>query len=1201
VLTTGPKNFLDNNPEHRYKLSLVDNCTVITQPLLGITRATEDGLMSCFSSRCAKREQIRSLSSLRFLLVGVVLSVVSFPPSTMQAQSTSATISGTVTDESGAAVMGARVMLTNDATNTEQSTATGRTGDFTIINILPGTYSVQVSKDGFRTVRQTHVTLLVNQTAALSFTLSVGRVQETVTVSESISTVDSSTAELGSVITSKPANDLPLNGRNFTQLLTLTPGVSPISVGQNSAGGGGWAGQAVGSFTFPSVNGQRNRSNMFLMDGMNDLGLIGNYNYPPIVDDIQEFKVQSHNDLAEFGQVAGGIVNVVTKSGGNAFHGSAWEFLRNSALDTRNYFLPTVNPLRQNQFGVTAGGPVWIPHLYSGRNRTFFFFAYEGYRQSQAAQALVLAPTAAQLGGDFSALLGQGIQLYNPYSTRPDPANPGEYLRDPFPGNIIPKSLISPQASLYATLFPSPNPTVNVPGANLYDTTPIRTRYDNYSGRIDQTFGTHDSIFGRISYIGEPVTESAGYPGALNAIFVNGWNGVVHWSHVFGPTAILDVNFGRSVGNDSEDTAFTHAPPNFGNALVSAGFSDLFLSHFTAQPGATFVPLVGIPGYLSPFNGSGINEFGAQISNTYQYGANFTKILNKHTLKFGGLISSDSWNGLGVGAGESTSAFQTSNLENPGGPSGLGSGDPLASFLLGVPMFSTRQDTLEQLHSGWIDGAYVQDQFKVTPSLTLNIGVRYDVSIWPVYGYLSNGQGYIGDMDLENGTYVLSAVPPACSATRGAPCIPGGTLPAHVVVTPHQNHLIHNTDTSNWQPRLGIAYKLLAKTAVRAGYSRFYDEWNGTQQTAQNEAGNWPSVNLRNAYDLNVNVPTASFTDPFAQGSGGLVYPSPTPFQIATYAYNPSLRTPHTDQWNLGVDQELGLNTTLSVAYAGSHSGRLDLGGQSNTAQYPAPGDPAQVASRQRYPYIAPTLYDDSTGNSNYNALLVTLKRNTSNGLTYLLSYTWSKSIDLACSGDYGVEGCLLQNPYDPQADRSVSAFDLTHIFSASVVYELPFGPGKSFSSGNRIANYLIRGWQVNGITTLTSGAPYSITVSGDIANIGNTFVQANEIGNPVPSKRSAAEWINPAAFAAPPAYTFGTFGRNALRSNWYKDLDLSVFRQFPVTEKAGFEFRVEAFNTLNNVVFAAPNSVVNAPAFGTVISTVNTPRELQVALKFHF
>ncbi len=1130
--------------------------------------------------------------------IGMALMTALLSPLGLHAQSSSATISGTVTDETGAVIQDAKILLVNEATNAGQTTISGAAGNFRIINIPPGSYSIMVTKSGFSGVQQTHLTLLVNQTATLAFQLSIGKTQQTVSVSAAVSTVDSSTAELGTVITSKSVTDLPLNGRNFTQLLTLTPGVSPISVAQNAGGGGGWAGQAIGSFTFPAVNGQRNRSNMFYMDGMNDLAFLGNYNYPPIVDDIQEFKVQSHNDLAEFGQVSGGIVNVVTKSGSNAFHGSVWEFLRNSALDARNYFLPTVNPLRQNQFGATTGGPVWIPHLYQGKDKTFFFFAYEGFRQSEAAQSLVLVPTTAQLNGDFSALLSQGIQLYNPYSTRPDPANPGEFLRDAYPGDII--TNISPQAALYAKVFPAPNPAVNVPGANLYDTTPTRTNSDSYSGRLDQNFGTHDSLFGRVSYINEPVTSSGGYPGVLDSIAIYGWNDVVHWSHVFGPTSIFDFTFGRSLGNDTVAINFLNVPADFGTSLINAGFSSQYLANFSTTP-STLIPIVGIAGYASS-GGSGTNQIqNTQLSNTYQYGANFTKILNKHTLKAGAIFSTNNWVGGVFGASESTSSFQTSNLQNPAGPSGKGTGDALASFLVGVPTSSNRNNAVEEEHNGWIDGAYVQDQFKVTPRLTVNAGIRYDVAIWPVYGRLSNKTGFVGNMNLGNGTYMISAVPPACTPTLGAPCIPGGTLPDKVILTPNSNHSLHNTDTGNWQPRLGVAYQPLQRTAIRAGYSRFFDEWSGTAETAQGPGGNWPSVAALNIYSQNPNVPTANIADPLSLGSGAVFYPAATPFQEAAYYFNPSLKTPYTDQWNVGVDQQFGSNTTLSLVYAGSHSGRLNMGGQANTATYPAPGDADQVASRREYPYITSTNYYDSTGNSNYNALLATLNRTTSNGLTYLISYTWSKSIDLACSGNYGVEGCLLQNFYDPRADRSVSGFDLTNIFSANVVYELPFGFGKPFSSNNAAVNYLIGGWQINGITTLTSGTPYSITANGDLANTGNTFVQADKIANPVPANRSAAEWINPAAFTTPPAYTFGTFGRNALRSDWYKNVDVSVFRQFPVKESASFEFRLEAFNVLNDVVFAAPNSVVNAPAFGSVTSIANTPRQLQAALKFRF
>jgi hypothetical protein len=553
-------------------------------------------------------------------------------------------------------------------------------------------------------------------------------------------------------------------------------------------------------------------------------------------------------------------------------------------------------------------------------------------------------------------------------------------------------------------------------------------------------------------------------------------------------------------------------------------------------------------------------------------------------------------------AGESFSAFQTSDLENPEGASGQGTGDALASFLLGVPTASYWRDALVTEHSGTFQAAYVQDQYKITPRLSLNLGFRYDVAKWPVYGKTGNGTGYVGDMDLSKGTYIVSAVPPACSSSRGAPCIPMGTLPANVLVTSHSDHNLHDTDYGNWQGRLGLAYRLGDSTSVRAGYGRFYDEWNGFTQTSQNIGGTWPSVGALNINSQNQNVPTATIGDPLGMGgAAGLLVPPDSPFGSASYYYDPRLKTPYVDNWNLEVDQQLGVNTALSVVYVGSHSERLDLGGLHNTAEMPGPGDASTVASRRPFPYITPTNYDTSAGNSNYNALQVAVNRRTGKGLTYLVSYTWSKSIDLACSGDYGAEGCELQNAYNPRGDRSVSGFDLTHSFTGSFTYELPFGSRKSFNPSNKVLRHVADGWQLNAIATLHSGTPYDVTYQGDLANTGNTFVRANLVGDPDLAHRTTVEWINTSAFAIPSPYTFGGLGRNSLRSDWYRAFDWSFFRRFPIGERVQLEFRAEAFNATNSVVFAAPGNVINGPNFGVVTSTANTPRQLQVALKLTF
>jgi hypothetical protein len=1112
-----------------------------------------------------------------------------------------ASISGTAADPSGAVLAHATITITNTATNVQQSTVTSSSGTYSIINVSPGSYTISAAMPGFRTQQITGAVLAVDQAAVFNFTLTPGAVNESVTVSAESSTIESSTAELGTVISTKPVNDLPLNGRNFTELLELTPGVSRVSVGQNSGGGGGFAGQAIGTFTFPSVNGQRNRSNMFLLDGVVDLGsFIGNYNYQPIVDDIQEFKVQSHNDLAEFGQVSGGIVNIATKSGTNQLHGTAWEYIRNSAFDARDYFLPQVNPLRQNQFGVDAGGPVMIPHLYDGKNKTFFFFAYEGFRQSQAAQNVVTTPTPAQLSGDFSALLAKGVVIYNPFTTAPDPNNPGSFIRQPFANNQIPSNLLSSSAELYAkTLYPAPNTSL-ASGQNLIDTTPTIVDSDSFTGRIDQSFGEHDRIFGRISSYSQNSSGSDGYPGFATTASLYGYNIAVHESHTFSPTSVLELYFGRNIGDDLTQIGFPNAPAGFAQTLISAGFSSAYTGGFLSQT-APLIPLIGVSGYLGP--GTGDNNLqDTQIANTYEAGGAYTKIWNRNTIKAGGVYATNNSRSPISGASESSSSFQTSNLENPTSASGAPTGDALASLLLGLPTSAQRRDVVETEHHGSVDGAFLQDQIQVNTKLAINVGVRWDVSVWPIYGNsLADGQGYVGDIDLTNGTYLLSAVPPACSATVGAPCIPGGTLPADVIPTPFANRALHKTDFNDWQPRLGIAFHPMEKTSILAGYSRFFDEWNSIVQYSQNAGGNWPSVSELNQNTLNQSTPTVTLDNPLSQGSGSVITPSATPFTQTAYYFDPYFKMPYTDQWNLQVEQGIGSSTVFTLAYSGSHSDHLDLGGLYNTAEFPGPGDAATVASRRQFPYITPTNYDKSSGNANYNALEASLKRSTSNGLTYLVSYTWSKSIDLASSGSFGSEGTLLQNPYDPQADRSVSGFDLTNIFSASANYALPIGRGMMLNLQNPIANSLLGGWELNGIVTLTSGTPYSVTVNGDIANVGNTFVQADLVGNPTPAHQTPATWINPSAFSAPPAYHFGTFGRNALRSDPYKDLDFSVFKSFALPRGTSVQFRAESFNLLNQVIFSGPDSTVGDPTFGSVSSIANTPRQLQFALKLQF
>jgi hypothetical protein len=1135
-----------------------------------------------FSSRNDKRR--KSLGSI-VALVALLL------PGVAQAQQSSAAINGTVKDSTGAVVEGATLALVNSDTAVARTTITNSAGTYVFIDIPPASYSIKVAKPGFNSINQQQITMSVNQTATYDFTLSVGSTQQSVTVEASAVAIESSTSELGTVINEEAVKDLPLNGRNFTQLLTLTPGASPVSVAQNSGGGGGFAGNAVGSFSFPALNGQRNRSNIFLMDGIIDLGsFIGNYNVSPIIDVVQEFKVQSHNDLAEFGEAPGGIVNVATKSGTNAFHASAWEFLRNEKFDARNFFVDSRNPLRQNQFGVAGGGPVWIPKLYNGKNRTFFYGGYEGYRQSKASQSTGLAPTQAELGGNFS---GISNTIYNPATLISNGA--GGYTATPFAGNIIPTNQINAVSALYAkNNFPT-GPAVTS-GNNYINSAPTHLNQDSYQIRVDQTFGEHDSLFGRVSYYNEPQTGSNGYAGTSSFANDDGWNGAIHETHTFGATAVLDGYFGRNLGDADTGSAVPGAPAGFANQLIQLGVSSNFVSNFQGGKGP-FVPGMGVSGYLG---GSQQSVQDTRYADSWVFGSNFTKIIGRHTLKMGANFSTNNTISPIYNASESFSATETQNPSNP-----TGTGDALASFLLGLPDSANRRNVLETEHGGWVNGGYFQDQFKITSKLTLNVGLRWDVTLWPIYGNPPAPDAYVGDLNLANGTYVLANVPAACSSTQGFPCIPGGTLPDHVVVTTHSNHSIYTNDHGDWQPRVGLAYRLTDKTAIRAGYGRFYDNWNSVIQLAQNYEGTWPDVGQLIANNLNhPGGVKATIADPFNQGSGGVVYPAATPFQSAGFVnwyVDPSnYKMPYSDQWNIGVEQALGANIVLSMAYVGSHDLRLNQGAQGNTD--PTPGPVATEAARRPYPYITPTFYDQSIGQSKYNSFQFRLQQRATKGLTYIVSYTRSKSMDTGCSGSFGAEGCEVQTPYNYENDRSVSGFDLPNIFSGSFIYDIPVGKGKSFSTNNRAVDYLLGNWQLGGILTLHSGQPFDVTVSnGDTAGTGNGTERANLVSQSVyASGQGPTVYLNPNAFAVPANQTYGNLGRNSLRTPFSHNFDLSLTRQFPI-ERANLEFRADAFNMSNSVVLGGPNSTLGNSNFGIITGTANTERQIQFSMKLIF
>jgi hypothetical protein len=803
-------------------------------------------------------------------------------------------------------------------------------------------------------------------------------------------------------------------------------------------------------------------------------------------------------------------------------------------------------------------------------------------------------PTEKELTGDFS---GDGTTIYNPFTTRPDPNNPGSYLRTPFPGNIIPSNMLSPASLEWAKLFPAPGSST-LAGYNLTNTTPEHTNQDSYQMRVDQIFNAHDVLFARISYYtqtetGQPSMTGGGLPGAIQELNLTGWNGAVHETHSFGPSAVLDLHFARNWGDDANNQNVLNAPANFASNLITSGFAPSFISDYRGGTGP-YIPTVGISGYA----GAGQHVQDTLLTDTWEFGGDFTKIIGRHSIKMGAEFATNNTRSPLYYSVVNFTSYETSDLESPGG-----TGNALASFLLGVPDNALRRNVLVTTHGGWVDGAYIQDQWRVSDRLTLNIGLRWDVTLWPIYGTSGTPDSYVGDLNLNNGTYLLANVPAACSATTGFPCIPAdGALPAHVVVTGQRNGAIIHNSYDDWQGRFGFAYRLTGKTVVRGGYGRFYDSWNSVVQLAQNYGGTWPDIGQLTVNNLNQTYPTVGIGNPFTLGSGAVQYPAANPFSQVAYFVDPYFKVPYSDQWNLEVERSLGRGTAISVAYVGSHSLHLDLGGYQNVAKTPGPGDAATVASRQPYPYISPTNYDQSIGQSKFDALEVRLKHRFSGGLSYLLNYTWSKSMDVACSGSFGVEGCELQNPYDMNADRSVSGFDLPQNVNGSWTWDIPFGKGRSHGAGNSFLTYVASNWQLNGILSLYSGVPFDVTINGDIANTGNILERANLVlQNPYLPNKGPNGWLNPAAFAVPPDYTFGSLGRNSLRTDWTRNLDLSLFRHFPIGDKATIEFRAEAFNLTNTPIFGQPNSVLNAPNFGTINSISNSPRQVQFSLKALF
>jgi hypothetical protein len=1110
------------------------------------------------------------------------------------AQVSTASVNGVIRDPKGSVIPGASMVLSSVDTSVERTSVANGSGDYVFLNITPGRYTLSASAQGFNPQKVAEFVLAVSQIATFDFTLTVGTQTQVVTVEGTAAQLDVSSASLGTVIATKQVNDLPLDGRNFTTLLSLTPGVVPIMTGQSNgmqSSGGFGAAVAIGSdYSFPSINGQTNRSDFFLMDGLYDYGAIeSTYAIAPIIDAIQEFKVVSHTDDAQFGSVLGGVVNVVTKTGTNSLHGSAWEYLRNTVFDARSYFLPPTQAkaaYHQNQFGGSIGGPVLIPKLYNGRNKTFFFGAYQGFRYSQPENTNLLVPTAAELAGNEAD--NHQPQIYNPYATT---AVGNGFSRPPFPGNQIPAALIDPRMVAYSKfVFPAAGPFFGTPNSNgafpsnAIDTTPLTQVQNEFDVRGDQTFGAKDSAWFRYSFINSTVNKSGGLPNLLTHHPIQARNFGGSYVHTFSSTSIVQGQFSHTTVSDNSTTRFTASTANI---ISAVGFSSAFASGFAGLNGGSLLPSPGIGSGASALaNGGESIDDTPKATDSFEYRGSYTRIMGNHEVKFG-----LGWDTANFASPLSQISLQFTAPQTAAPQfANLATGDPLSSFLLNVPSGANRRNVDEVERPGGLLSAFLQDSWKATPRLTLNYGLRYDYPFLPAYGTNATigKQGGIesGDMDFGNGTFIVQVLPPPCTVRGFAPCIPGnGTLPDHVVVSPNRK-ITHNVHT-NYGPRFGFAFKATDKTVVHGAFGIVFDDWAAVTQMAQNFEGAWPDIGQQilastaNQPTTASPIPTINAQDPFGGGSGGGLFPPATPFTNNQWFFDPHIKNPYSEQYNFGVQQQLSPSLALRMDYVGSTSHRTNVGGEYNTALTPGPGD---TQPRALYPYSVPTYYDRSVGTGNYNALQVQLDKRYTNGFTYQIAYTWSKA-EAEDDGWFGVEGTVVQNPYNPGASRGLSGTNVPQVFSANGLYELPIGKGKTFSTGNRFADYALGNWQINSIFTWRNGQPYTVTDSADIANIGNTsYERGNQVGNPNLSNKTKAEWFNTAAWAIPAQYTYGNGGRNTLQAQRWINLDTSVIRSFPIRERLRFEFRAEGFNLANHPIFAAPSSDLNSPStFGAV------------------
>jgi len=1082
---------------------------------------------------------------------------LSLQPS-VRSQITDGSFRGTITDASGAAVPGAAITLRDSVSGATRTAVSEGTGQYLFPSVPRGTYDFTVALQGFQTIRNDNVVLQVGQQATLDFKLQPGELKQEVRVTDQAPLLNTTNATVGTVVDGEKVTQLPLNGRQFTQLILLAPGAAP----QNTGLQGSYDVATNLGAVSPAVNGARSDMNNFTIDGVENNELYFNFvalNPPP--DALQEFKVQSDMSSGAFGRAAGANVNVVTRSGTNEYHGSAWEFLRNTSLDARNFFNPNVSPFHQNQYGFTAGGPI-------KKQKIFGFGWWEGFRKNLGSSIVGNVPTAAQLSGN----LGGSPPLFNPFSTRQSgtdgQGNP-VFTRDPFPGNQIPSSLLNATAlNIAGVMFPAPN-LPSGSGGNYINTQSLTTDTDQFGIRIDAVLPLAINFFSRYSYSNAALTSPQLLPVLPTLTRNRMQQAVIGLSRAMGATGVLDFHaqFLRTsllIYNPAP------APESFleKNGLLK-----------------DFPPPVGIPPFMPGMCMSDSVCYGAQTwgpiapINNWEYNGSYTKIWGKHALSFGGsLMRTFYYENYNYG----NANFDNLPTSDPSNSAATGSG--LASYLLGVPSGANQfVGSYEFSAKSNYYGVYANDEWRVHPRLTLTFGLRYDYA-----SPFRETKGRLASLDWDNSTPNHTIwLTTGANPITGPATAPGG---------------IYYPDRTNLGPRLGAAYRLKNDLVIRTGYGMFYDFNQSNIQDQQDTIGLWPWGAGDFRGDLNLPT-TANPTPTRLLGTGifpNFVFPTTPPYAPGFVA-NRHNRTPYVQNWNFGLDKSFGNNWLVSVTYLGSKGTHIPVEFPVNTAYVPGPGD---LAPRQRLPQFAPLTIDGNWSNSSYQAGQLKIEKRTTYGLAFLMSYTYSKSLDDS-STVHGTSQPYngIQNSFDIRGSRGPSDFDLTQNLVTSLVYNLPFGEGGKFlNKSNAFSRYVLGGWQVTGIITANSGFPFTLYTPYDNANVGGGVQRPTLIGQLLPSgfQQSPNNWFNTSAVTVVP-YTFGNLGRNTLRQDGLQNVDFGAFKQFRFSEKRNLEFRSEFFNLFNHPNFAAPGTAIGSPTFGEVLSTVGQPRVVQFGLKLNF